>query len=241
MTPLTSPKTLWYMVTVFFAAALTLFFLTAGQDLPLLPQALKQMSAQKWTGDIRETLHHTETLLIQEEKTIRYRIAENLEKAGENLADPDPAPAPAPAPPVKQPTVSRKKIPLLPDHGGVSTLLRHEFRRDATGLHLLFTADQPFPAPGIFFMENPARWVLDLPGNWRSETLLSTGLEDPDIQRMVLGIHENFLRIVLHLRTETQSLPKKEPRILLSERRMELVVEDPAVSSGSVPSTPEAP
>lgn len=227
----TSPRTPWLMVMAFFAAAPALFLLGAGRDLHLMPLVLDSVRGKDVQAGIRAAVLGLEEKLVLEEKRIRYRIGEELALAGESLAPPAPSLKSSP-PPGKSPAVPPKPRPSAPDPEKVSSarILSHGIFSGKDGFRAVFTANRAFPAPRVFFIAAPSRWVVDIPGDWRGGNFRSRATDDARVQRVAVGEHAQFLRLVFHMRNENETPEGREPRILLEGGSMEIVLDSPAPS-----------
>lgn len=77
-------------------------------------------------------------------------------------------------------------------------LLSHRFSESSTEFKGVFATDL---APGegrTYFLRGPARWVVDMHGQWRNASPRLNTLRGHFISRVVIDSHDSFLRIVFH-------------------------------------------
>lgn len=228
MSILHSSRAPWLMLTAFAFCAMTFFSLAVGRDVGLVaalfnpesPVTLKdevQRLIARWgeKGDVSES--GPETAMDQ-----TGQAATAQPEASPVFRSPvqPPAPsAPLPAPPAPSPP------PAQPD--GPGRLLSHSFSPAESGLEAVFRADRPLPQPKLFFIGEPARWVVDIPGNWRNMARFNNTLADGFIRQVVLGEHAGYLRIVFHYRNGDQPHPAQAPTIARQDNSLTVTIAGP--------------
>lgn len=216
MSILHSPRAPWLMLVLFCIAALVFFMLAAGQDLGLLPEAASTREKGSVVGEIRRAITRGEERIVEKEKEIAHKTGEILEHAGKKLSDwagvhpaeTDPLPTPAPAP-----STMVRPMPEMPSPDTPGSFISHDFSRTDQGFRAAFVTNRPIPDPKVFFIADPARWVVDVPGQWRNAARFNNPIAEGAISRVVLGEHESYLRVVFHFRDTTRPRPDHSPRI----------------------------
>lgn len=200
MSLLHSRRAPWAMVIAFLAAALSFFVLAAGRDAGLLPGAFSLshlLPGSSAPGEVRGAVGRLEQAAIRLEREALHEAGKALEGAGRRLEGMGGHPAapeqPAPAP-------------------GPGSLLSHRFTETEEGFRAVFTTDRVPAEQTVFFMRGPARWVVDLKGDWRNASRRVNELPDNFISRVIIGTHGSFLRIVFHYADE-QAEPRGAPRL----------------------------
>jgi hypothetical protein len=90
-------------------------------------------------------------------------------------------------------------------------LLSHQFTPSDTGFEAVFQTDRPEPETHVFFMPSPPVWVLDLPGSWKNVSPRDVVMDHGPVARVVIGEHEDFLRIVFYYRDKQRLPPAERP------------------------------
>jgi len=193
----------WALLIAFLAAAACLFVLAAGREAGLLPGAFSLshlFGSGGAPGEVRGTVKRLEQAAVRLEREAVGGAGRVLEGAGRKLEEL----AAGPQPPAAQPGP--------PPPAGPASLLSHRFSESADGFRAVFTTDRPAGDESIFFMRAPARWVVDLKGEWRNASRRVNELPDNFIGRVVIGTHGSFLRIVFHY-ADGQAEPGGAPRL----------------------------
>ncbi len=84
-------------------------------------------------------------------------------------------------------------------------------------LKIIFQADDSISAYKTFFLENPSRLVIDLPGKWKKSTPSSIKTEDDLTKLIRIWGHPDKLRIVMDLKYKISKKPdfKETPEGLM--------------------------
>ncbi len=211
MSALHSPRAPWLMLLLFCAATAAFFLLAAGRDLALLPDALTQdqkKPAQSKVSKIRQAIVREEQKIVRAEKKALHGIGEMLEHAGrkiEGLAGVGPEElAPSPDQEIPGPEVPGK-------------LLSHRFAVLDKGFKAEFDTDRPVPEPKIFFMSSPALWAVDIPGKWSNASPRINTTKQGEIRRVVIGEHEDYLRLVFLYHDAELPRPEMKPEFKRTE------------------------
>lgn len=204
MSVLHSRQAPWALLVAFLAAAVCFFVLAAGQDMGLLPGAfsLSNLFPDRSLsgGQVRGAVTRLEQTVERLEREAVGGTGRALEGAGKRLEG---LAGQRPPPPVEPPPEPA---------AGPSSLLSHRFSETSEGFRAIFTTDRPPAEEAVFFMRGPARWVVDLKGEWRNAARRVNELPDSFIGRVVIGTHGTFLRIVFHYADE-RAEPKGAPRL----------------------------
>lgn len=226
MSVLHSPRAPWLMLALFCIAALSFFMAAAGHDLGLLPEAASTREKGAVVNEIRRAITRSEQKMVDLEKDMAHKTGETLEHAGQKLMEwagmhkAETAPAPPPAP---QPAPVRP-VPEKPATDIPGRVLSHAFSLTGQGFEAVFATDRQIPQPRIFFIADPARWVVDVPGIWTNTARYNNTVADGFIARVVLGEHEDYLRIVFHFRDTTRMQPEHPPQIARQENGFAVLV-----------------
>jgi hypothetical protein len=204
MSALNSSRAPWFMLVLFCMAVAGFFLLAAGRDLGLVPEALspdKKDHSLSPVSKIRQAIVSEEKKVVQAEKEALHGLGEMLERAGrriEGLAGDRPE---------GEDAFPDKEIPG-PEVPG--KLLSHRFSTLEEGLEAEFSTDRPVPDPKVFFMGSPALWALDIPGTWSNASRSVNTIDQGAIGRVVIGEHEDYLRVVFRYRDAGQPRPEKK-------------------------------
>ncbi|MFH1019074.1 MAG: hypothetical protein V1782_00475 [Pseudomonadota bacterium] len=216
MSALHTSRAPWLMLSLFTAAALLFFVLAAGQDVGLLPEVLQPDAQTTVMGNIRRALMRVEQKAVTAEDDMRMRAGQVMEHAGQRLEGPGGGPAatlsqPAQPAPSLAPAENVSQDPELKAPG---KLLGHTFRLTEQGFKATFLTDRAVPEPKAFFFSGPAMWVVDLPGNWRNASTRVSAIEHGFISQLVIGEHQDHLRLSFHFREANQLHPAESPVII---------------------------
>ncbi len=225
MSILHSSRAPWILLILFCIAAGTFFVLAAGRDVGLLPEVVSDKKRPTVLGELRRAITWGEHAVVDAEKAMVHKAGEAMEHAGQKLEgwagatrDEDPAPAsPAPAA-APTPPRTAKDTP--------GRLLSHDFALAEEGFMAAFTTNLPAPQPRVFFIADPARWVVDVPGTWKNTARFNNTMSDGFISRVVLGEHDTYLRIVFHFRDITRLQPDRPPTITLEDQGLVVLIPD---------------
>jgi hypothetical protein len=81
---------------------------------------------------------------------------------------------------------------------GPHRLLSHRFTETATEFKGVFATDLPPGEGRAYFLRGPARFVVDMHGQWRNASPRLNTLRGHFINRVVIDSHDSFLRLVFH-------------------------------------------
>lgn len=225
MSILHSPRAPWIMVILYCLAASAFFLLAAGRDAGLLPAAVSERERISVLGELRRAITWGEEAMIDAEKAVVHRTGEALEHAGQKLegwAGMDKAEnatvMPAPVTVTASPTTPVKDAP--------GRFVSHDFALEEEGLRAAFITNRPPPQPRVFFIADPARWVVDVPGAWKNSARFNNTIAEGAVSKVVLGEHDKYLRIVFHFRDVTRLQPDRPPTITLEDRGLIVLVPD---------------
>lgn len=200
MSIINSPGTPWVMLAGFCAAVLTLFFLAAGKDLGLLSSDAVPEEKAAVTKMLKYPIIRGEQKVVQFEKDIMREVGKALEHTGLRFEEW------AEGPPLKE------------EDPASGLLLSRSFRLTDQGFEGKFSTSRPVSDPRVVFMSNPAIWVVDIPGIWQNNLPMSENFEQGFIRRVIIGEHEDYLRIVFHYRERDQQFPGKRPSVLSKDQ-----------------------
>jgi len=205
MSMLHSRRAPWAMVVAFLAAALSFFVLAAGTEVGLLPGAFSLANLMPGRslsgGHVRGAVTRLEQAAERLEHEVAGKTGRALIGVGKRLeGDFGQGGVQAPAVEAQSPAT------------GPASLLSHRFTESAEEFRAVFTTDRPVEEDSVFFMRGPARWVVDLKGDWRNAARRVNELPDSFIGRVIIGTHGSFLRIVFHYADESAE-PKGAPRL----------------------------
>lgn len=225
MSILHSSRAPWIMLILFCFAAGTFFILAAGLDVGLLPEALSDKERPRVFRGLRRAITWGEHAAVDAKKAMVHNGGETLEFAGQKLegwsgkvreeghVPASPSPAEIPTPP---------KAPK----DALGRLISHDFALTEEGFMAAFTTDRPAPQPRIFFIADPARWVVDVPGTWKNTARFNNSMPEGVIARVVLGEHDNYLRIVFHFRDITRIQSDQRPTITIEDQGLVVLIPD---------------
>lgn len=106
----------------------------------------------------------------------------------------EPAPASPPSKPSPAPTPSYAPAPA--DAGRVGQL---QSVSQPSGVVLFLPLDRTASEPRSFRLKEPARLVFDLSGSWVNGGSNVYRLDSPWVEKVVMGRHEEFMRMVVYL------------------------------------------
>jgi len=156
-------------------------------------------------GDSRFVDTSAEGLVKGEIRTLRFYAADGIQSyrvwlPGESrIAAAEPVPAPAVEPARSAPSAPRAE----PSPGAIRELEGLETSSEGTdGFRVDVLAHGPIERHRHFFMGDPPRLVIDLPGRWRTPRFHARRVESRMVERIRIGRHPNKLRLVLDLRSE---------------------------------------
>jgi hypothetical protein len=227
MSILHSSRAPWILLILFCIVAGTFFVLAAGRDVGLLPEAVSDRERPTVWGELRRAITWGEHAVVDTEKAMVHKAGETLEHAGQKLEgwagasmheDAAPTTAPPPRPAKDLPA------PKTPRHDSPGKLLSHDFAFDEDGFMAAFTTNRPVPQPRVFFIADPARWVVDVPGTWKNSARFNNSIAEGFISRVVLGEHDNYLRLVFHFRDITRSQPDQPPLITREDQGLVVLI-----------------
>ena len=212
MSILHSPRTPWLMLAIFCVAAPLLFVLAAGRDLGLIRNMKSGTQTAAVTREIRMPIVIDRTVPQSSPSPDKVAFPKAPGRKTKETIDPPPD---KPAQPEAQGAAS--------DTAG--TLLSHSFRPSDKRFEALFRTDQPAKRTRVFFKSSPALWVVDLHGNWKNAARRVSTFEQGAIDRVVIGEHERYLRVVFRYRDRETPMPDELPLITEEERGFNVVIE----------------
>ncbi len=228
MSILHSSRAPWLMLIAFAFCAMSFFSVAVGRDVGLVvalfnpesPVTLKdevQRLLARWgeKDDVAESGHNATIDQTGQIATSRP-VASPVFRSP---VQPPPTTTPLPDPPALSPP------PAQPD--GPGRLLSHSFSPVESGFQAVFRADRPMPQPKYFFIGDPARWVVDIPGEWRNTARFNNAITNGFIRQVVLGEHDGYLRIVFHFRNSDISQPASPPSFSRQDSSLTVAVTSP--------------
>lgn len=187
----------WAMLGAFLAAAVLLFSLAAGQEALQLRGVLSLASL--WAerpaqGEVRRVVGRMKLAEQEAEHWLLDAAGKRLEAGGASLE------------------ARGRKLEGLGGEGaedsgeeysqefsqGPLRLLSHRFAESATQFTGTFATDLSPGEGRTYFLRGPARWVVDMRGQWRNASPRLNTLRGHFISRVVIDTHDSFLRIVFH-------------------------------------------
>ncbi|MGE4263160.1 MAG: hypothetical protein AB7E46_01645 [Desulfovibrio sp.] len=182
----------WVMLAGFLAAAVALFALAAGPEAVQLRGVLSLASlweerpapreVRRVVARVRQAEQEAEHWLLDAAGKRLEAGGKALEARGkslEALADPEQDSG--------------------PEQGeGPLRLLSHRFTETATEFKAVFATDLPPGEGRTYFLRGPARFVVDMRGQWRNSSPRLNTLRGHFINRVVIDSHDSFLRLVFH-------------------------------------------
>ncbi|MEE8431286.1 MAG: AMIN domain-containing protein [Candidatus Desulfatibia sp.] len=109
---------------------------------------------------------------------------------------------------------------VLADKKAYQSLLGIETQRYKRKYRIVLLADRPIKKYEAFFLDTPARLIIDLPGAWKNVGYSKLMMNDAKIKRIRVGEHRDKLRIVLDLKSQKPI----SPRITESPRGLILII-----------------
>lgn len=207
MSLLHSPRTPWVMLGIFCCAVLVLFFLTIGSDVGRLREVSRADEIEAVKNEVRMPIVF-ETNSNAEKAPVPSPPSGSSEPAEQKHSDGRPEPpsdAPAPEPQPEAAAIS----PALP-----GKLLSHSFKQTGTTFEASFRTDRAIVGAKTFFKANPALWAVDLSGQWTNLAPRVTRVDNGVIEKVVIGKHDDFLRVVFRYRDKKYSRPDVTPEVL---------------------------
>ncbi len=182
----------WVMLAGFLAAAVVLFALAAGPEAVQLRGVLSLASlweerpapreVRRVVARVRQAEQEAEHWLLDaagKRLEAGGKALETRGKALETLADPE-----------QESEQAQGEGPLR--------LLSHRFTETATEFKGVFATDLPPGEGRTYFLRGPARFVVDMHGQWRNASPRLNTLRGHFINRVVIDSHDSFLRLVFH-------------------------------------------
>ncbi|MBI5520497.1 MAG: hypothetical protein HY916_10630 [Desulfovibrio sp.] len=185
----------WILLGCFLAGAFSLFFLAAGSE-ALQLRGVMTLSAL-WAerpapGEVRRMVTRLRERGAEAEQRFLESAAETLSRGGQRLEE-------------RAERVGGGKAgqPEAAPAGDTSTdapirLKSHRFRDTDTQFKGMFFTDRA-PVDGkTYFLRNPSRWVVELPGRWRNSSHRLNELPGTFINRVVVEADQGALRVTFH-------------------------------------------
>ena len=208
MSALHAPRAPWVLLAVFCAAALIFFAVAVDRDIALI--GAMAPSAERAAQVVRRPI------------PIEAKQAAGAEREPlQALPAPPPKPAPSAAAPKKE-TAPPPVQTTAADTSG--TLLSHTLQRTDTGFEAVFRTDRPVSGARTAFMSPPAMWVVDLPGTWKNRSRRELTLGQGAIERIAIGEHPKYLRVVFYFRDRDQPRPAQSPLVTEEENGFTIVI-----------------
>lgn len=182
----------WVMLAGFLAAAVALFALAAGPEAVQLRGVLSLASLWEERPTPRE-VRRVVVRVRQAEQDAEHWL---LDAAGKRLEAGG-----------KALEARGRTLEALadPEHDSVQgqgegplRLLSHRFTETATEFKGVFATDLPPGEGRTYFLRGPARFVVDMHGQWRNSSPRLNTLRGHFINRVVIDSHDSFLRLVFH-------------------------------------------
>ena len=106
---------------------------------------------------------------------------------------------------------------VLTDQKAYQSLLGIETQRYKRKYRIVLLADSPINKYEAFFLDTPARLIIDLPGEWKNVGYSKLMMNDAKVKRIRVGEHRDKLRIVLDLKSQKPISPiiTESPRGLI--------------------------
>ena len=207
MSVLHSPRAPWLMLVVFVLCAMTFFSLAVGRDVGLVTALFNPESPVTFREEVQRLYTRW-----REGAHTEHASAPTAEHLGQGKAQ-TPVASPSFRSTVRHPPPASSSEPpdssAPQDHEGeAGRLLSHSFSQIESGFQAGFRANRRVPRPKHFFLGQPARWVVDIPGKWRNMARFNNTIASGFIHQVILGEHEDYLRIVFHFRNKDLSRPE---------------------------------
>ena len=219
MSALHSPRAPWLMLLAFILCAMTFFSLAVGRDVGLVAALFDPQSEVT----LKEEIQRLVSSWGGQEGVVEQDVGALLRNDGPTTASGAEAVpvfrAPIQPPPAPEPS------PGSPDAPG--NVLNHSFSQVEGGFEAIFQADRPIPRPNVFFIGAPARWVVDIPGDWRNMARCNNTIADGFIRQVVLGEHDDYLRIVFHYRNRELHRPAQPPAFSRQDNSLAVTLTPP--------------
>lgn len=160
-------------------------------------------------GDARFVDTSAEGLVEGEVRTLRFYAPEGIQSyrvwlPGESrMAEAAPAPEPVPEPARTASTAPPAEMPdkAFRELEGLETI-----PEGTDGFRVEILAHGPIVQHRHFYMGNPPRLVIDLPGRWRTPRFHARRVESRLVERIRIGRHPEKLRVVLDLQPGVRDL-----------------------------------
>lgn len=180
----------WLLLACFLAGAFALFFAAAGGE-ALQLRGVMTLSAL-WAerpapGEVRRIVTRLRERGVEAEQHFLESAAEAISRGGQRLEERAERlggkPGQNDAPPADDAPIRLKS---------------HRFRDMDTQFKGMFFTDRA-PAEGkTYFLRNPSRWVVELPGRWRNSSHRLNELPGAFISRVVVETDHGALRVTFH-------------------------------------------
>ncbi len=105
----------------------------------------------------------------------------------------------------------------MTDKKAYQSLLGIETQRYKRKYRIVLLADSPIKKYEAFFLDTPARLIIDLPGAWKNVGYSKLMMHDAKVKHIRVGEHRDKLRIVLDLKSQKPISPiiTESPRGLI--------------------------
>ncbi len=157
-------------------------------------------------GESRYIDDSAEGMLRGEIRTVPFHIPREVQSYRVWLPREGKRKAASAAPPPKTAPSAPKPRPTEERAGPLRRIESIETNVGPDVLRLSVISNGPIDRHGRFFMDNPNRLVIDLPGRWKQPRFQAKRIESPLAERMRVGLHPTKLRLVLDLLAEASSL-----------------------------------
>ncbi|WP_045219012.1 AMIN domain-containing protein [Desulfonatronum thioautotrophicum] len=231
MSALHSPRAPWLMLLAFILCAMTFFSLAVGRDVGLVAALFDPQSEVT----LKEEIQRLVSRWGGQEGVVEQDVGALLPNDGPTTASGAEAVpvfrAPIQQPPAPEPSPGSPDAPgppsPSPQPDGPGNVLNHSFSQVEGGFEAIFQADRPIPRPNVFFIGAPARWVVDIPGDWRNMARFNNNIADGFIRQVVLGEHDDYLRIVFHYRNRELLRPAQPPALSRQDNSLAVTLTPP--------------
>jgi len=186
----------WIMLAAFLAAAVLLFSLAAGPEALQLRGVLSLSSLweeRPGPREVRRVVARVKQAELEAEHWLLDAAGKRLEAGGQRLEARGKkleSMAGASQEPEQE---SEQALGESPHR-----LLSHRFSETATEFKGVFATDLPPGEGRTYFLRGPARFVVDMHGQWRNASPRLNTLRGHFINRVVIDSHDSFLRLVFH-------------------------------------------
>ena len=191
-------QTPWLLFAAFLALAAGFLVLAAGPELAQLPRAFSLRHLFPGAGlniHIPSGVSHIRHELSADVHRLENATGHLLQHTGEELQRRAGEVAPSATAATETPSQASQGV-----------------RITSEGLQAVFPGNRPARIRQVFFLRDPARWVVDVDPGWEPQTPRETSIPNAFIERVVLGRHPEFTRIVFHY-ANPKAPPHGKPKV----------------------------